>query len=85
MEKILKIVRFIGDCFINIVVISGILIFLLWAIWDVSPQASITKAAYFFSESWRLISGRALPDQPRPDVTKKQLEDSKKNIQYIYK
>lgn len=85
MKNILKIVQFIGNSLINIVVIVGIVIFLLWAIWDVSPQVSITKSAYFFSESWRIISGKALPDQPKEDVTKKQLEDSRKNMQYIYK
>ena len=70
---------------VHVIVLSGLAVFLAWAIWDVSPQTSITNSAYFFSESWRLITGQRKPEQSAPQVTPKQLEKSGKHTRYIYK
>ena len=82
MNKVLKIIRLLIDAIINIVMIVGIAIVLLWLFWDVTPQTSITKAAYFFSESWRIILGRQKDEDRVPAVGKQQLEEAKKHIHH---
>lgn len=84
MNIFLKTFKFLLSTLINIVVISGIIIVLAWAVWDVSPQTSITKTAYFFSESWRIISGK-MPRTPATPVKEEHLDEAKKNILYLGK
>ena len=84
MDIFLKIIKFLLTSLVNIIVLSGIIIVVAWAFWDVTPQESITKTAYFFSESWRVITGKTdLSQQPKP-VTSEQLKDSRQNIRYLH-
>ena len=85
MDIFFKILKFIITAIVDIIVLSGLAIVLAWAIWDVTPQTSITKTAYFFSESWRLITGKPKRDTPIAQVTRPQLAPSEKHIQYLYK
>ena len=83
MEKLLKFIRIFLSVIINIVMLAGIAIVLLWLIWDITPQTSITKAAYFFSDSWHLVTGRR-PSEKNPDVVlPEQLQDSAAHTMYI--
>ncbi|MBQ3696255.1 MAG: hypothetical protein II938_04765 [Alphaproteobacteria bacterium] len=84
MDIFLKIFKIMLSTIINIIVFGGLIIVLAWAIWDITPQTSITKTAYFFSESWRIITGRPRTEYPEPIVTEKQLKQSEKQMRYIY-
>ena len=83
MDIFLKIIKFILTSIIDTIVLGGILIVVAWAFWDVTPQESITKTAYFFSESWRIVTGKVGTSQQRP-VTNDQLKDSRQNIRYLH-
>lgn len=83
MEKLLKCIKFTLNLIINIIVLTGIGFTLLWVIWDIKPQTSITKTAYFFSESWRIITGQKPSQEPIPAVTQDQLADSQKNTHFL--
>lgn len=85
MDIFFKILKLIVTIIVHVVVIGGLIIFLAWAIWDVTPQTSITKTAYFFSESWRLITGQQKSEQTPPQVTRDQLKKSQQHIRYIEK
>ena len=80
MEKIFKVIKFIIDFIINLTVLVGLIIVVSWIFWDVTPQTSITKTAYFFSESWRIMSGRHKNEEPFTQVGKEQLEEPRKHI-----
>ncbi len=84
MEKLLKCIKFTLNLIINTIVLTGIGFTLLWAIWGIKPQTSITKTAYFFSESWRIITGQnRLQELPINAVTQEQLADSQKNTHIV--
>jgi hypothetical protein len=83
MEKLLKCIKFTLNLIINTIVLTGIGFALLWAIWDIKPQTSITKTAYFFSESWRIITGQKPSQEPIPAVTQDQLEGSQKSTHFL--
>ena len=83
MDIFLKAIKFILTAIVDIIVLSGITVVLAWAIWDVTPQTSITKTAYFFSQSWRIITGKTGPVQSGARVTKEQLEPSQQNMRYL--
>ena len=85
MEIFAKIIKFILTAIIDIVVLGGLAIVLAWAIWDVTPQTSITNTAYFFSESWRMLTGKPQRTTPIPQVNREQLKQSQKNTRYLYK
>ena len=80
-----KILGIILTIIIDTIVLGGIIIVLAWASWDVTPQTSITKTAYFFSESWRLITGQPRTERPFAQVTHTQLKQSEKQIKYLVK
>jgi len=82
MEKILNFIRFMLNAFINIVVLVGLTIVILWLVWDISPQQTITKTAYFFSQSWAIVTGRRPDESTKHVVTTEQLEDSANHIKY---
>ena len=83
MSKILKIIKILIEVLINLAIFVALAIILLWVFWDVTPQTSVTKTAYFFSESWRLISGHQKPEDEFKQVSEKQLQEPKKHINYI--
>ena len=83
MSKILRIIKLLIDGLINLGVLVGLAIVLLWLFWGVSPQTSITKTAYFFSESWRLILGRQKNEDEFQQVGKTQVQDAQKHIHQI--
>ena len=83
MDIFFKIIQTIVSAIINIVILGGIIIVLAWAIWDVTPQTSITKTAYFFSESWHLITGKPRSEQAVAPVTEKQLKPSQERTRYL--
>ena len=84
MNIFLKIFRIALTASIDVIVLGGIAIVLAWVIWDISPQTSISKTAYFFSESWHIITGKPRASQPE-QVTSEQLKPSAKHIKYLYK
>ncbi|MBQ4472392.1 MAG: hypothetical protein II942_04040 [Alphaproteobacteria bacterium] len=85
MEKLFKFIHFMLSALINVMAAVGLVIVLLWLIWDVSPQQTITKTAYFFSESWALITGRQPDDSTKNLVTQQQLNDSAEHTHYLEK
>ena len=85
MNIFTKTIHFILTAIIDIIVLSGLAIVLAWAIWDVTPQTSITKTAYFFSESWRILTGKPSREAPIPQVTQDQVKPAQKHINYIQK
>ena len=80
MEKIVKIIKFFINGIIDIVILVGLAIVLLWLLWDVTPQTSITKTAYFFSESWRILSGKQKSTEEFTQVGPNQLAEPQKHI-----
>ena len=85
MEIFAKIFKFILTTLVDIIVLSGLAVVLAWAVWDITPQKSITNTAYFFSESWNLLMGKPRRTDPISAVNREQLEQSKKRTQYLYK
>jgi hypothetical protein len=85
MDILTKIIKFILTAIIDIIVLGGLAIVLAWAIWDVTPQTSITNTAYFFSESWRTLTGKPARTAPITQVNRDQLKQSQKNTRYLYK
>ena len=83
MNKIFKIIKFFIEFLINLAIFVALAIVVLWLFWDVTPQTSVTKTAYFFSESWRLISGKQKSDEEFTQVGKKQLEEPQKHIHHF--
>ena len=63
--------------------LGGLAIVLLWLIWDVTPQTSITKTAYFFSESWAIITGRRPSEEKPKTVRSEQLKEASEHMMYI--
>ncbi len=83
MEKLLKIIRLLISLVIDVIMLGGLTIVLLWLIWDVTPQTSITKTAYFFSESWAIMTGRRPSEEKPKTVRKEQLKESSERMLYI--
>ena len=85
MDIFIKVMKFILTAIIDIIVLSGLAIVLAWAIWDITPQTSITNTAYFFSQSWHIITGTSQPTAPMSTTTHEQLKPSQKRTQHLYK
>ena len=85
MDMFVKVLKFILNTLINVIFLTGFAIFLAWAIWDVSPQTSITNTAYFFSESWHIVTGTPRRGGSTPSVTREQLVPAEKRIKHIDK
>jgi len=85
MEIFVKVIKFILTAIVDIIVLSGLAVVLAWLVWDVTPQTSITNTAYFFSESWHMLTGKPRRLEAIPPVNKEQLKQSQKNTRYIYK
>ena len=75
MDKFLKAIQWVLGAIVNIILLAGALIIVLWLGWGIKPQTSITKTAYFLSESWALVTGEKASDRT-PLVRKEQLEES---------
>ena len=83
MNKILKAIKFFIEFLINLAIFVALAIVVLWLFWDVSPQTSVTKTAYFFSESWRILSGKQKSTEEFTQVGRQQLTESQKHIRTL--
>ena len=82
MEKLIKICSFLISVMLHVLFISGAVIVLLWLVWDITPQKSITKTAYFFSQSTNHISNK-ITGGDDSIVREEQLKPSSNNIKYL--
>lgn len=82
MEKILKFLHFLFSLFVDTCLIFGILVVALYFIWGITPQTVVEKTGYFFSESWKIVSGHEKNPQEVPVVTQKQVDAAKEHIHY---
>ncbi len=76
MDKFFKIIQWILGAIVNLVLLLGILVIILWIGWGITPQTSITKTAYFLSESWALVTGQKKEKDKTQIVREEQLKDS---------
>ena len=82
MEKFLQWINFLFNCFINTCMLFALFIVVLYFVWGVTPQTVIQKGGYFFSESWKIITGQQREEKPFENVSEKQLEEAKGYIHY---
>ncbi|MBP5344132.1 MAG: hypothetical protein J6Y85_03580 [Alphaproteobacteria bacterium] len=82
MEKILKWLHFLFSFVVDTFLIFGVLVVALYFIWGITPQTIVEKSSYFFSESWKIISGQDKSAQPIPVVTQKQVDEAQEHIHY---
>ena len=82
-----KFMVFLNRCLnwvLNIVVLSGIILLVVWFVWDVPPQASIVKTAQFCAKGWDFITGNSLDDKFKQPVTTEQLKESRQKMVIYY-
>ena len=82
MAKILRFFNFLFNLFIDVCVLFAILVVALYFIWGITPQTIVEKSAYFFSESWTILTGQKLESHEAPVVTQKQVDAAKPYINY---
>ena len=85
MEKILRWMNFLLNCFINTCLLFALFIVAMYFIWGVTPQTVVERGGYFFSESWKIITGQSGPEEPVPVVSKKQLNEAEPHIHHVSK
>jgi len=83
MKKLLKIIQTFNTIITDILVLSGIIIILLWIFGGISPQTSISKTAYFFSDLWYAITGKAVEKSPNQTASSDQLQKASERIHTI--
>lgn len=84
MNKITRVLKWILNAVVNVIILAGVAILLAWVIWGVSPQTSITNVAHFFANSWYFVSGQSGNKEFKHQVTREQLEESSKKTMYYY-
>ena len=82
MQKILRILNLLFNLCIDVCFIFAVLVVALYFIWGITPQTVVEKSAYFFSESWKIVSGQREQTQEVPVVTQKQVEEAKEHVNY---
>jgi hypothetical protein len=87
MEKILRWMNFLLNCFINTCMIVALIIVVLYFVWGITPQTVVERSSFFFSESWKIITGKSGPSEPeKPEVvTQAQVEKARQYIHYSTK
>ena len=60
----------------------ALFIVILYFVWNITPQTVIQRGGYFFSESWKIITGRASNQQQMQVVTPKQVQEAQAYIHH---
>ena len=82
MQKILRICGLLFNIVIDVIFIFAVLVIALYFIWGITPQTVVEKSAYFFSESWKIVTGQQPPAGEAVPVTQKQVDEAKPHINY---
>ena len=78
MNKIFNAGKFILNFCLNLIILAAIVIILVWAIWDVSPQTSFSKTASLITDGWAFITGKDAPKNSSARTKTDQPTESKK-------
>ena len=89
MEKILRWMNFLLNCFINTCMIVALIVVVLYFVWGITPQTVVERTSFFFSESWKIITGQSQASAAEPEkpavVTQAQVEHAREYIHYSTK